>query len=151
MEADATFSHSQGDLVSVLTADCIPSLLYHPQGVVAAIHAGWRGLANEIIPKSLKMLPPNPLAVIGPSIGPCCYEVGEDLADEFKARFGTGVVEQKSKPHLNLAQVAILQLQHSGVEEMDVCLFCTFCHSELFFSFRRDGSSGRMMSFIGLR
>lgn len=151
MQADATFSKDSNHLLSVLTADCLPILVYHPDGVIAAIHAGWRGLSEEIIPKTLAMLASNTQVAIGPSIGPCCYEVGEDLAEQFAQKFGkTVVVADKDKPHLDLRLAAILQLQESGVEEMDVSEICTYCHPDLFFSYRRDGSSGRMMSYIGL-
>jgi polyphenol oxidase len=151
MPADATYSKSPNHLLSVLTADCLPILVYHRDGVVAAIHAGWRGIYEGIVPTTLALLSPNPTVVIGPSIGPCCYEVGEDLAEQFAQKFGTSVVVTgKHKPHLDLRRATILQLQDSDVEEMDVCEICTSCHPDLFFSYRRDGSSGRMMSYIGL-
>ena len=152
MQADATYSKSSNHLLSVLTADCLPILVYHPDGVIAAIHAGWRGLHEEIIRKTLAMLPSNTEVAIGPSIGPCCYEVGDDLAEQFAKKFGrTVIVPGNEKPRLDLRLAAILQLQESGVEEMDVSEICTYCHPDLFFSYRRDGSSGRMMSYIGLR
>ena len=151
MQADATYSKSSNHLLSILTADCLPILVYHPDGTVAAIHAGWRGLYEEIIPKTLALLPPHTNVAIGPSIGPCCYEVGEDLAEQFAQKFGSGVVvAEKDKPHLDLRSAAILQLQESDVDEIDVCEICTSCHPDLLFSYRRDGSSGRMMSYIGL-
>jgi len=152
MEADATFSASNRDLLSVLTADCLPLLVYHPIGVVAAIHAGWRGLYDGIIPNAISMLPPAPTVVVGPAIGPCCYEIGENLAAQFEEKFGARVLIQSPghKPHLDLQRAAYMQLQDAGVEEIEIANLCTFCHPDLFFSYRRDGSSGRMMSFIGL-
>jgi purine-nucleoside/S-methyl-5'-thioadenosine phosphorylase / adenosine deaminase len=151
MQADATYSKSSDHLLSVLTADCLPILVSHPEGIVAAIHAGWRGIYEEIIPKTLALLPPNTKVAVGPSIGPCCYEVGADLAEQFARKFGRSVVVAgKDKPHFDLRLAAMLQLQNSGVDEMDVCEICTSCHPDLFFSYRRDGSSGRMMSYIGL-
>jgi YfiH family protein len=151
-EADATFSTADHDLLSILTADCLPILVYHPIGVVAAIHAGWRGLYDGIIGNALSMLPPSPIVVVGPAIGPCCYEVGEDLASQFEKKFGSKVLvkAEKRKPHLDLQRTAYMQLQDAGVEEIEIANLCTFCHPDLFFSYRRDGSSGRMMSFIGL-
>lgn len=151
-EADASFSNSSQHLLSVLTADCIPILFYHPDGVVAATHAGWRGLLNEIIPTTLKALPKNPVAVLGPAIERCCYEVGEDLAKDFSDRFGESVVDRNyEKPHIDLVGSAIQQLQQGGVSELEATHFCTKCHPDLFFSYRRDGSSGRQMSFIGIK
>lgn len=150
-EADATYGRSEDALHSILTADCIPLLVYHPGGVVAAIHAGWRGLMKGIIEETLRLLPPQPLVVIGPAIGPCCYEVGADVADPFERKFGAVVVDRsRPKPRVDLVQAAILQLEAAGVEECDVARLCTACHADLFYSYRRDGSSGRQMSFIGL-
>jgi hypothetical protein len=150
-EADASFSNSSQHLLSVLTADCIPILFYHPDGIVAVTHAGWRGLLNGIIPATLKVLPKNPVAVLGPAIAKCCYEVSEELAKDFSDRFGESVIDRTyEKPHLNLIASAIQLLQEGEVSEFEAAHFCTYCHPELFFSFRRDGSSGRQMSFIGI-
>jgi len=152
IEADATFTGSNSDLLSILTADCLPLLAYHPMGVVAAIHAGWRGLYDGVIPNALSMLPPKPMVAVGPAIGPCCYEIGEDLAIQFETKFGAEVIlrEEGRKPHLDLQRAAFIQLQDAKVEDIEIANLCTFCHPDLFFSYRRDGSSGRMMSFIGL-
>lgn len=148
-EGDASFSNSSQHLLSVLTADCIPILLYHPDGVVAVTHAGWRGLLNGIISATLKMLPENPVAVLGPAIGKCCYEVSEELAKDFSDRFGESVVDRNyEKPHVDLVGSAIRQLQQARVSELEAAHFCTRCHPELFFSYRRDGSSGRQMAYI---
>jgi purine-nucleoside/S-methyl-5'-thioadenosine phosphorylase / adenosine deaminase len=151
MAADGIYTDTNRHLVSILTADCLPLLAYHSEGVVAAIHAGWRGLFENVIPNTLAKLPANPSVAVGPAIGVCCYEVGEDLAEQFQAKFGNDVVERtKPKPHLNLPLVALRQLQQAGVEDFEVAHLCTYCHSDLFYSFRREGSAGRMMSFIGL-
>ena len=135
-----------------MTADCIPLLIYHPDGLVAVIHAGWRGLYSEIIEKTLARLPKGVFAAAGPSIGPCCYEVDEDLAAQFEKKFGAEAVVRNpgAKPHLDLRAVAIRQLQYAKVEDMEISHLCTFCHPDLFFSYRRDGSSGRMMALICL-
>lgn len=151
-EADAVYSRDPQHLLSVLTADCVPVLLYFQAGFVAAVHAGWRGLYHDIIPKTLNRLPRGAIAAIGPAIGPCCYEVGNDLASDFDSKFGKETVNRShEKPHLDLIQVAMQQLSASGVSEIDAARQCTHCHPDLFFSFRRDGSSGRQMSFIALR
>jgi YfiH family protein len=148
-EGDASFTDTSQHLLSVLTADCIPILFYHPDGLVAATHAGWRGLLNEIIPATLKVLPKNPVAVLGPAIGTCCYEVNEELAKDFFDRFGASVIDRNfEKPHIDLVGSAILQLQQGGVSELEATDFCTYCHPDLFFSYRRDGSSGRQMAYI---
>lgn len=150
-EADACFTSDRTDLLSVLTADCVPLLMYFPERTVAAIHAGWRGLFHEIIPNTLSQLPEGGVAAIGPAIGVCCYEVSMDMADDFEKKFGSGIVDRtREKPHLDLAGVAMRQLELCDVEEIETANICTHCHPELFFSYRRDGSSGRMMSFVGL-
>jgi YfiH family protein len=150
--ADGSIANSPQYLLSVLTADCVPVLVYNPSGFVAAIHCGWRGLQKQIITKTLHDFDSRSVAVIGPAIGLCCYEVDDDLAAAFEAKFGADVVfrSNTAKPHLDLPAVALLQLQSCGVEQIEISHLCTFCHPDLFFSYRRDGSSGRMMSFIAL-
>jgi len=150
-EADASFTQNKQHLLSVLTADCVPILVALPDGSVAAIHAGWRGLQEEIISKTLARFPKGGKAAIGPAIGPCCYEVGEELAKQFESKSGSSVVLwNHPKPHLDLPRIAAMQLDQAGIEEWETAHLCTSCHPDLFFSFRRDGSSGRQMSFIGL-
>ncbi len=150
-QGDASFTNSSQHLLSVLTADCVPILLYHTDGVVGVVHAGWRGLLSDIIPKTLSLLPMNPTAVIGPAIGTCCYEVSEDLSKNFAGKFGEIVVDRSyPKPHVDLVGAAIQQLQEAGVSGLEASHLCTHCHPELFFSYRRDGSSGRQMAFVGL-
>lgn len=152
IEADAVFTNSNQHLLSILTADCVPILVYHPTGVVAAIHAGWRGLYHEVIPRTLLLMPTGSLAAIGPAIGVCCYEVSPELAADFEVKFGPdGIDRSYPKPHLDLIGIVVRQLQFSGIERLEAAHLCTFCHPELFFSYRREGSSGRMMSFIGLK
>lgn len=151
MEGDAACTGSSNDLLSILTADCLPILVFHPDGIVAAIHAGWRGLYSGIIEHAMSKLPSGAIAAIGPAIGPCCYEVSEDLAQQFEQRFGTTIVfRDKRNPHLDLVGVALMQLDKFDPAEVDAARLCTKCHPDLFFSFRRDGSSGRQMSFVGL-
>jgi copper oxidase (laccase) domain-containing protein len=100
----------------------------------------------------MAQVPRGALAAVGPAIGVCCYEIDEDLAGQFERKFGEDVVvrENEKKPHLDLVAVAAQQLQEAEIDEMELSHLCTACHPELFFSFRRDGSSGRQMSFIGL-
>jgi copper oxidase (laccase) domain-containing protein len=89
------------------------------------------------------------VAVLGPAIGRCCYEVSDELAKDFSDRFGESVVDRNfEKPHIDLVGSAIQQLQEGGVSELEATDFCTYCHPDLFFSYRRDGSSGRQMAYI---
>ncbi len=153
-EADASVSRSTEHLLSILTADCLPVLAYHPEGFVVAIHAGWRGILHDIIPQTLALLPSGIKAVVGPSIGVCCYEIDHDFASEFANKFGDAVlIENKKtgKPHLDLQKAALQQLQAAGAKKCEISNLCTYCRPDLFFSYRRDGSSGRMMSYIALQ
>src|SRR5439155_17831875 len=103
----------------------------------------------EIIPNAMERFGSDAIAVIGPAIGVCCYEIGEDLASQFEAKFGKKfIVRRDAKPHLDLVAIATQQLERSEVAELEAAHLCTFCHPDLFFSYRRDGSSGRQMSFI---
>jgi polyphenol oxidase len=149
-EGDALVTRVSGLPVSVRTADCFPILLADPETrAVAAIHAGWRGTAARILPTALARMnaefgtdPRNIHAAIGPGIGKCCYEVG----DEVSRQFG---MEQRGK--LDLAVENTNQLIESGVEpaHIDRVGGCTFCNAANFFSWRRDRErAGRMISFI---
>lgn len=150
---DALLSAAAGTLVSIRTADCYPVLLADRRTrTVAAVHAGWRGTAAEIVIRSVERMresfgtdPGDIFAVIGPGIGACCYEVGEEVA----AKFG-----RKRAGYLDLAAVNRRQLLTAGIpgEQIDAVGSCTFCDARTFHSFRRDGDqAGRMISYIGTR
>lgn len=150
-EGDALIENTVGHAVAVKTADCIPILLADARNrVVAAVHAGWRGTAAEIAVRTIEKLaaefgsePTDLRAAIGPGIGPCCYEVGPEVAAHFG---GTG------RTHLDLAAINAEQLRRAGVTAIDTAGLCTRCNAQLFHSFRRDAeAAGRMYSFIGLR
>ena len=150
-DGDALISQESGVVVGVKTADCVPILLVDPvTRSVAAVHAGWRGTAANIVGNAIRALqdkfgvrPGDLLAAIGPSIGPCCYEVGPEVGVRFGAQ-GTG------KTHLNLPFVNEQQLRSAGVKSVWVSGECTFCAAERFFSFRREHErAGRMLSFVG--
>ncbi len=167
-EADALFSQIPQVLVGVQTADCVPILLASRRmPAVAAVHAGWRGTQAKILRALWKKLselghrPRDWVAAIGPSIGPCCYEVSEDLARSFEAEFGGG-----GRPNpvpkfrrLDLPSVNEGELRSLGLVEIEVLRACTFCSREYsaqeasdgsprFESYRRDGSGGRQWSVI---
>lgn len=151
-EGDALVSAEPGILVGVKTADCVPILLADVSlRVVAAIHAGWRGTAAHIVAAAVRELtlkwgsrPANLRAAIGPAIGPCCYEVGPEVARQF----GISVSEPV---HLDLAALNRRQLRESGITNIWKSAECTFCAAGRFFSFRRERErAGRMVSFIGI-
>lgn len=122
----------------VLTADCLPVALSGPGGV-AMLHCGWRGLAAGIVAAGAKAIGATD-AAIGPGIGPCCYEVGDEVLGAF-ADLGDGIAGGRM---LDLAEVARRLLHVAGVDRIESAGLCTKCEEELFFSHRRDaGRTGR--------
>jgi len=155
---------ASGQIAAVRTADCVPVLLAdHEAGAVAAIHAGWRGTASGIVRKGVERLeklgfePGRLLAAIGPAIGPCCYVVGEDVA-EAVSRATPSPSEtflgqrDGGEPTLDLSEALSRQLRAAGLDPASISRapWCTSCRADLFFSHRRDGErAGRMMAVIG--
>lgn len=151
-EGDALLGDQADLALSVVTADCVPVLLAGPR-VLAAIHAGWRGLVSGVIPETLKVAGAG-TAWIGPSIGPCCYEVDEDVAAQVAAASGPEVIVPRpaGRPHLDLIAAARRQLAAAGVEEIHSIASCTRCDGERLYSYRREGKgAGRNMAFIWRR
>jgi YfiH family protein len=156
-EADAVIATRSGVAACVSVADCVPILLADPDsGVVAAVHAGWRGTIGRAAAEAVRALgelgaaPGRLLVAIGPSIGPCCYEVSPDLGERFRAEVGPVVVVGDA-PRLDLWASNRLVLEAAGVpsERIELVGRCTSCERELFFSHRRDrGQTGRQMAFI---
>jgi hypothetical protein len=158
IEGDACFSNQPNQVCVVMTADCLPLLICNNKGTeVAAVHAGWRGLANDIIANTLQQFsaPPKELLVwLGPAIGPKAFEVGQDVFDIFTQRDpqSTLAFESTNVDHY-LADIYLLakqQLSKLGVTQIFGGDRCTFQDSNSFFSYRRDGETGRMASMIWL-
>lgn len=144
-EGDALFGDAPDLVLSVVTADCVPVLLAGPGGL-AAVHAGWRGLVGGVIPAALEKLGGAEIAWIGPTIGPCCYEVGNEVAEQFPE----DTVDPGPRPHLDLIAAARLQLR--GVEEIRTVEICTRCAADRLYSYRREGKGvGRNVAFIWRR
>jgi YfiH family protein len=141
---DGLWTDEPGRAVMLLTADCLPIAIARANGspAVAVLHAGWRGLLAGIVESGAGALGEGPLAAaVGPGIGPCCYEVGDEVSAPFRDRFGDGVVSGRS---LDLAGAAVLALRAAGCETVERVGLCTSCEEELFFSHRRDrGRTGR--------
>jgi polyphenol oxidase len=156
---DALISNRAGVAVAVKTADCVPILLVDPEHrAVAAVHAGWRGSAENIVGATVAELGArwgtragNLLAAIGPSIGECCYEVGPEVAHRFgswQPELGTA----KGPVRLDLRAINELQLRAAGVRNIWKSAECTFCLQGRFYSYRREREqAGRMVSFVGIR
>jgi polyphenol oxidase len=145
IECDALWSDQPGQPLLVLTADCLPVALVRMNGsepALALVHVGWRGLLAGIVPAAAGALGGGPLAAaIGPGIGPCCYEVGDEVAEPFRACFGAGIVSGR---RLDLWSAAERELRAAGCNEVERVDLCTFCQPRLFFSHRRDrGVTGR--------
>jgi len=160
-DCDALITDLPRVVLNILTADCVPILLYDPhKKVVAAIHAGWRGSHMKIVEKSISMMQSHfgssasdILAGIGPAIGKCCYEVDRDVAKHFDAY--PQALEQKAEKYmLDLIEINKIQLIASGLKEqhIETSGICTSCQVERYFSYRKElGCSGRFMSMIGLK
>lgn len=155
-EADACLSREPASVCAVLTADCLPLLMCDRAGsVVAAVHAGWRGLAAGIISKTVSMLgvpAAEVLVWLGPAIGPQAFEVGRDVYTQFVERdaayagaFVPGVAE---KWYLDIYSAARMELRRQGVNAVYGGEFCTYRDAARFYSYRRDGQTGRMVSLI---
>jgi YfiH family protein len=156
-EADASYTNEQGRVCLVLTADCLPILICNRQGThIAAIHAGWRGLAKGIIEntiQSLNLAPEDIFAWMGPAIGPQKFEVGIDVYQAFTEQDAecTSCFSScaPNKWLANLYQLASKRLNNLGITQIYGGEYCTHTQQDLFFSYRRDGSStGRMASLI---
>lgn len=159
-EADAVISDRPGLAACVAVADCVPILLADPRsGAVAAVHAGWRGTlagaaarAVEALVRECGARPGDLLAAIGPSIGPCCYEVSEELAARFHDEVGPAAGNprgRQSRVDLWLANASILRRAGLPRERVEILGHCTACDPERFFSHRRDiGRTGRMIGFV---
>ncbi len=156
VEADASYTRRKNIVCTILTADCLPLLLCNQQGTyIAAIHAGWRGLLTGIIENTLLTAPTAQLfAWLGPAIGAECFEVGTevrtafiDKSPDFKSAFTR---LSKEKYFADIYQLARIILKKLGVQAIYGGHYCTFTETERFYSYRRDGQTGRMASFIWL-
>lgn len=134
--------------VGILVADCLPVALASPrEGLLLAVHAGWRGLAAGILDEAMRSFerPGGVRAAVGPAIGPCHYEVGEDVALAVAAGSAAGAVTERraGRVHLDLPATARRVLRAAGVRRIEVAEVCTACEEGRFFSHRRDEITGR--------
>ena len=150
-QGDGLVTTEPGLALGVVTADCVPVLLAGDDEI-AAVHAGWRGLAQRILPAALDRLrtPRHRItAWIGPAIGPCCYEVSPEVAEEVGQASGRDVSRPgpRGRPHIDLHAAAALQM--AGIGEIRRIEKCTRCGGETLWSYRRDGKgAGRNHSVI---
>jgi YfiH family protein len=156
---------AQADLaIGVYTADCTPILLHDPiTGAVGAVHAGWKGTVAHVVVAAVKRLmldygakSDHLVAAIGPAIGPCCFEVGPDVVARIEQEGWPGsstvvIPREGAKPTVDLFEANRSQLIWAGLapENVHVSALCTFCHADMFYSWRREhGHTGRMQAAI---
>ena len=158
---DALLTNVPNIILSILTADCVPLLIYDKKKqVIGAVHAGWKGTQKQIIKHTIEKMQDtyqsNPQDIyigIAPSIGACCYEVGEDVAKHFLDT-PKGYTQKGEKYMLNLPYLNQQQLLSTGIplENIEMSNVCTSCEVEHYFSYRKEqGCTGRFMSMIGLK
>ena len=151
-QCDGLWTDRPGQAMALVTADCFPVALARTNGepVLCVLHVGWRGLLEGIVDSGVAALRSDRLAaMIGPGIGPCCYEVGNDVSEPLRDRFGAGVV---AGGRADLAAAIERALHGAGVAQVECAGHCTSCEPELFFSHRRDGGrTGRqgVIAYIG--
>lgn len=153
---DALLTNRPGVPLMQRFADCTPLVLYDPlRRVLGLAHAGWRGTVQGMAVEIVRAMgdyfgsqPADILAGIGPSIGPCCYEIGSEVADQVRASFAEGASwllnQAGGAVHLDLWAANRRQLEMSGIKEIEVAGLCTACHKKEFFSHRAEnGRTGR--------
>ncbi len=156
IEADAQFAGEPGVVCAVLTADCLPLLLCDTAGErVAAVHAGWRGLLDGVIENSVQAMGEDEvMAWLGPAIGPAAFEVGAEVRAAFIERDTHAaeafVAVEGDKWLADIYQLARQRLAACGITQVYGGDLCTFSDSERFYSYRRDGQTGRIASLIWL-
>lgn len=158
-ETDGLVTAETGIMLCIIVADCIPLLLYDPlTAVIGAIHCGWRSIVDGIAEKALDVMgdrfstcPDTVIAAMGPSAGPCCYEVGDDVA---RLLHDGSVRHDNGRLFADLRAELCRRLVQAGVLPENIERFddCTICNESRYFSHRRDGNNaGRMMGFIMLK
>lgn len=162
-EADILIASEPGCPVAVRTADCLPLLLADPvNGVIAAVHAGWRGTVQQVAARTVEKMAGLGAAIdsihasLGPCIGPCCFEIGEDTADQLASCSGdtASAISRNGRITADLAALNAMQLNECGIPDrrIETLGLCTSCHPERFYSYRRDnGKTGRHLAVVAMR
>lgn len=157
---DGLITNQRGIAIALNFADCVPIIFYDSiKKVVAVAHAGWRGTVAKIGPKTVEKMVDefgckveNIIALIGPAIGKCCFEVKADVLKELVDCVDGNCGDSVSGMHVDLKSINKIQLLASGVKKIDLCEYCTSCQSELFFSYRREkGKTARHSAVIIIR
>jgi YfiH family protein len=143
-EADVLATSERGQVLAILTADCTPVVVAGSKGIAIA-HAGWRGVVAGAVEVAVDRVGEAQAAWVGPSIRACCYEVGGDVIEAFAAR-GLPIADES---HVDPRDAAIAALERAGVDAIAATDACTHCDLN-FFSYRRDGVTGRQGAFVSL-
>ena len=153
-DSDGLIFTQKGDAGYLRFADCTPLIFYNPKTGIAAIsHAGWRGTAQKIGVKTVEKMGGNPsdtIALIGPAIGMCCYEVSVEVRDKLLSTVENpeGLSEGRN---VDLKKINARQLEEVGVKNIDICPYCTSCDNDLFYSYRKEnGTANRHYAVIKL-
>ena len=155
-QADAAISTGSDDVLVIMTADCLPVMLCSSSGnELGAAHCGWRSLAGGILEKTVESMQVDPAGVLawfGPAISPAAFEVGDDVRDAFVSGTpGAGehvTANERGRWQADLYGLARLKLAEAGVTQVFGGGFCTYADPDRFYSYRRDGETGRMATFI---
>lgn len=161
IDADGAFTTAKGVVCSAMTADCLPVILTDTNGTqVAAVHAGWRGLAGGILENAVAKFSSidkanQVIAWLGPAIGEDVFEVGNDVLDAFvrfdpQAKLAFKAKSEPGKWLASMSQLATQRLHKAGVTSVTDSNLCTYADSDAFYSYRRDGITGRQATFIWL-
>jgi hypothetical protein len=144
---DGLWTDEPGVPMLKLTADCVPvAVARTDRPALALLHAGWRGLLEGVVAAGVAAIGGEARAAVGPAIGPCCYDVGPDVARPFADRFGTEVVRRGAVDLWFATERALRDAGVASVERLDLC---TSCNPDLFFSHRRDGGVTGRQGVIG--
>ena len=153
-ETDALILANSEQGIFLNFADCTPIILYDKKQKIGAIsHAGWRGTVQKIVPKTVREMNSDSkdiIAVIGPAISLCCYEVGEEVFEQLKLTVNdfSGLFDGRK---VDLKGINGRQLEEIGVENIDICPYCTSCNNDLFFSYRKEnGTTNRHSAVLKL-
>jgi YfiH family protein len=146
-DTDGMITKQKDAYLAITVADCLPIILFEPEKeILTLLHAGWRGLENRIIEKAIKKLhdkydakPDKLLAGIGPGIGPCHFEVKDDLLIKFRS-YPDAIINRDSLNYIDLKSIAKTQMEHAGIkpDNIEVNPVCTYCQSDKYFSNRKD-------------
>ncbi|MBD0787578.1 peptidoglycan editing factor PgeF [Vibrio sp. Y2-5] len=154
LDADGIITSSPNVVCSAMTADCLPVLITNTSGTqVAAVHAGWRGLAGGIVENALEQFSNDVMLWLGPAIGPEAFEVGEDVLQAFldyDSKAGVAFVpgKQQGKWWANMTMLTRLRMAKLGIDQVFDSGLCTYQDPQRFYSYRRDGVTGRQATFI---